>query len=335
MNRLLTAFAATAVFSMAGAPDAAAQQHTMKIASPTINDSANAWGLAFKSGIEKRSGGRLKVEYYPGGQLGSIPSTLDGVSLGTLEAAATAIGFLIPFDARFQVLDAAGLYDDIAHARRIFTDPEIRARLKTYAANRNMETLWVASQGDMGIASRKPIRTLADFQGLKLRITGATPFYVDPMRKLGVSPVAMSLGDALPGIQNGTIDGAVALLNYFGAVKYYDVVKHATFVPRSHAVTSTVVSRNFLKAVGPELEAMIRDESLKAEEVLYEQSAVLDKRLKEVWVKNGGELITLNEKDTKAYLDASTAVVTGILSKTPAVKAEYDTFVAASNRLRR
>jgi TRAP-type transport system periplasmic protein len=333
--RIVSAIVAAAVSSLLVGTQAIAQQYTMRIASPTINDSAQAWGTAFKTGIEQRSGGRVKVQYYPGGQLGSIPSTMDGVSLGTLEAAATAVGFVIPFDARFQVLDAAGLYDDIPHARRIFTDPEIRAALKTYAANKNMETLWVAGAGDMGIASRKPIRTLADFQGLKLRITGSTPFYVDPMKKLGVSPVAMSLGDALPSMQNGTIDGAVALLNYFSAVKYYDVTKYATYVPRSLAITTVVISRSFLKGLGPELEAMVREESLKAEDVLYDQSAALDKLGKDNWLKNGGELIRLSEKDTQAYLDASRSVVSGILSQTPAVKAEYDRFVAASNRLRR
>lgn len=326
-------FVSAVIWTLLGS-GVSAQQYTMRIASPTINDSAQAWGMAFKKAVEDRSGGRLKVEYYPGGQLGSIPSTLDGVSIGTLEAAATAVGFLIPFDPRFQVLDAPGLYDDIPHARRIFTDPEIRARLKTYAGDKNMETLWVAGAGDMGIASRKPIRTLDDFKGLKLRTTGSTPFYVDPMKQLGVSPVAMSLGDALPSIQNGTIDGAVALLGYFAAVKYYDVAKYATFVPRSLAITSVVINSNFLRKIGPELAAIVRNESIKAEDVLYEQSAVLDKRGKEAWVKNGGELIHLSEKDKKAYLAAATSVVSGILSKTPAVKAEYDRLVAASNRLR-
>src|SRR5450756_3171661 len=107
----LVAIAAMVLF--AGA--AGAQQFTMKLSSPTVNDAPHEWMKAFKAGVEQRSNGRIKVEIYPASQLGQIPATVEGVAMGTIEFAIPAVGFLIGMEPRFQVFDAAGMFDGIEH----------------------------------------------------------------------------------------------------------------------------------------------------------------------------------------------------------------------------
>src|SRR5436190_5553545 len=87
--RIIVAIAACLV-----AAGASAQQYTMKLSSPTINDVTQEWMKAFKAGVESRSGGRVKVEIYPASQLGPIPRTVEGVALGTIEMTLPATGFL-------------------------------------------------------------------------------------------------------------------------------------------------------------------------------------------------------------------------------------------------
>src|SRR5690606_10172464 len=129
MKRLL-AGAVLAVFAAA----AGAQQFTMKLSTPTINDVSHEWMKLFKANVEKRSGGKSKVEIYPANQLGQIPRTVEGVALGTIEMTVPAVGFLIGLEPRFQVFDAPGLFDDVEHAQRVFTDPEVKKRLATFGA---------------------------------------------------------------------------------------------------------------------------------------------------------------------------------------------------------
>ena len=62
-----------------------AQTHTMKISSPTVNDLSQEWAKEFKAGVEARSGGKIKVEFYPANQLGQIPATVEGIAMGTIE----------------------------------------------------------------------------------------------------------------------------------------------------------------------------------------------------------------------------------------------------------
>ena len=128
--RIITALAACAL-----ALPAAAQQFTMKLSCPTVNDMNVEYMKAMKAGIEPKSGGKIKVELYPANQLGQIPRTVEGVALGTIEMTLVASGFFIGMDPRYLVFDAAGLFDDMDHGNRVFQDAEIRKLFHRGASN--------------------------------------------------------------------------------------------------------------------------------------------------------------------------------------------------------
>ena len=91
----------------------------MKLSSPTINDVVHEYYKTLKTGVEARSGGRIKVEIYPANQLGQLPAVVEGVALGTIEVGSAANGFWVSLEPRFQVLDAPGLFDDVLHGYRM------------------------------------------------------------------------------------------------------------------------------------------------------------------------------------------------------------------------
>src|SRR6266508_6335179 len=101
------------------APPANAQQFIMKLSQPTINDVTYEYFKRMKAGIEQRSAGKIKVEIYPANQLGQLPAVVEGVALGTVEAAASANGFWISLEPRFAVLDAPGLFDSVSHGFKV------------------------------------------------------------------------------------------------------------------------------------------------------------------------------------------------------------------------
>src|SRR5690606_27153177 len=106
-----------------------AQEFTIKVASSTANDVIQVWMDAFKAGIETQSAGRVAVELYPANQLGQVPATIEGVSFGTIEVTVPASGFFIPMDSRFEVLDVPSLFNDMDHAARVLSDPEVVERI--------------------------------------------------------------------------------------------------------------------------------------------------------------------------------------------------------------
>src|SRR5262249_56001076 len=99
-------------------------------------------------------------------------------------------------------------------------------------------------------------------------------------------------------------------------------------------VAPVLVNRQFMKSLGPELEAIVREESRKAE-VLFTDWNVADvRRAEEVWRKNGGELITLPPAEAKRYIDSVTPLPTTILSPNPKIKEDYQAFLAAAAKYR-
>jgi TRAP-type transport system periplasmic protein len=317
------------------APAAAQPQFTMKLSAPTVNDMNVEYMKAMKAGIEPRTNGRIKVEIYPANQLGQIPRTVEGVALGTIEMTLVASGFFVGIDPRYLVFDAAGLFDDMDHGNRVFQDPEIRKRLSNFSADKGIELLITYAANPNMVLSHKPIRTLADFKGQKIRVPGAAPLHVEPFRHFGTSALSMPLGDVLPAMQNRTIDGAVAGLTVFPGFRYYDVAKGMTYLPGSYLILTGGVSRIFMKNIGPQLEKIVRDVSRDAEKLFFTWLPEDVERAKGTWQKNGGELINLPAADQKRFISDVTRVTESIIAGQPAIKAEYDALRAAAQRHRK
>jgi len=312
---------------------ASAQQFTMKISSPTINDATQEWAKEFAAGLKARVGDKIKVEFYPASQLGQIPATVEGVAMGTIEAVAPASGFLIGLEPRMQVFDAPGLFNDMAHAQRVFADPAVRARLATFASSKGMEMVAAWPHGPLNLVSHKPVRKIADFQGQKIRVPGGAPLQVRPFEKLGAQPVSMPLGEVLPAMQNRTIDGLIASAAVFTAFKYYDVAKAMTSLPRSYLVVATMVNSDWLKSLGPELEKAVREEAFNAQRKV-EKFAIDDAaRTTDVWKKNGGEVIIFSGAETKAYLTQVESIAPAVLSANPTMKGDFDLLSEAAKKL--
>ena len=329
----LAAIGIVAVGALAAIP-ANAQQFTMKLSQPTINDVTYEYFKTIKAGIESRSKGRIKVDIYPTNQLGQLPAVVEGVALGTIEAAASANGFWVSLEPRFAVLDAPGLFDDIPHGFKMLNDPAIRARMATWGADKGVEMLAPSLYSTLMILSHKAIRTVADFHGQKIRTQGGAPIQVEPLKKVGVIPVSLPLGEALPAMQNKTIDGMVGAAAPYVAFKYYDIAKPMTYLPATMFAAPVVANRAWLKSLGPELEAIVRDESRKAESLFLDWNINDIKSKEETWKKNGGEVITMSADEQKRYIDTVTPVTAQILSGNPKVKEDYEALLAAAKKYR-
>ena len=324
----------TTLAALALASTAHAQQVTMKLSTPTVNDVTIEWMNAFKKGVEARSGGKVKVEIYPANQLGAIPRTVEGVALGTIEMTTPATGFFIGLEPRFVVFDVAGLFDDVPHAQRVFADPEVKKRVATFGATKGVEPLVTYAQGPLALLSHKPVRSVADLAGLKIRVPGGAPLHLEPFRRLGANPLSMPLGEVIPAMQNRTIDGFTAGYSIFPAFKAYDVTKGLTTLPGSFLIAAALVNRNFMKSLGA-LEAIVREEAHKAEPIFATWGVEDAERSRKAWEQNGGQNITLPPAEAKRFLDQASAALPPIMAANPQLKEDYEALRAAAARQRK
>ena len=227
--------------------------YVMKITLPTLNETQHQLAKNFAAAVEKDSGGRIKGEVYPNSQLGSISRQIEGLQFGAIQAGVIPPEFFVGVDERFEVMCAPGLADDLEHAQRIAADPAVAKLILGLGTGKGLHGVGLTVLTPSSIISRTPIRHLSDFQGKKLRIF-ASDFQSVALKRLGATPVAMTLGDVLPAIQQGTIDGAIAALNVYVPMHYVDAAKYVTQTNQPMIFSVIEISQKWYDSLPPDLQ---------------------------------------------------------------------------------
>jgi TRAP-type transport system periplasmic protein len=126
----------------------------MKLATATLNDGQHEWLRLFAAAIEKKSGGRIKAELYPGSQLGSIPRMIEGTQLGSIQVFIALPEFFVGVDRRFELLSAAGLAERQQQAIRIISDPEFAKALLAIGTDKELIGVSLFVNGPAAFATR-------------------------------------------------------------------------------------------------------------------------------------------------------------------------------------
>jgi TRAP-type transport system periplasmic protein len=212
---------------MAQAQDKTQQKtYVMKITLPTLHDTVHQVALNLAAAIEKDSGGRIKPEVFPASQLGSIARQIEGTQFGAMQCAIIPPEFFVGLDPRFEVMAAPGLVNSMQQGQHVAADPAVLKLMLSLGADKGLHGVGLFMATLSSVISRTPIRHLADFKGKKIRIF-ASQFQSEAFERLGATPVAMTLGDVIPALQQGTIDGADAALNVYVPMHVVDAAKLA------------------------------------------------------------------------------------------------------------
>jgi TRAP-type transport system periplasmic protein len=181
------------------------------------------------------------------------------------------------------------------------------------------------------IVARTPIRHLADFKGKKIRIF-ASDFQSVAFDRLGATPVAMSLGDVLPAMQQGAIDGAVAGMPVFTAFQYQDAAKYVTETGQPYIFIISEISQKWLDTLPPDLQQVV-------EKAAAEESLTMDPFAMKVWaasqadwVSRGGERIALPADEQAAMMETLGSVAEDVASKKPELAAAFKIVSDAAKR---
>ena len=227
--RAMAAAGAIVLSSALGFHAARAQDktYTMKMTLPTLNDPSYVFAKNYAAALEKDSGGRIKPEIYPASQLGSIPRQIEGTQFGAIQCALIPPEFFVGVDERFEVMAAPGLVDSMDHGQRVAADPEVKKLMLGLGANKGLHGVALFMNAPSSVIAKSPIRHLADFKGKKIRVL-ASPFQTQAIARLGATPVAMTLGDVIPAIQQGAIDGAIGGIVVWTPMHFQDTAKYVT-----------------------------------------------------------------------------------------------------------
>jgi TRAP-type transport system periplasmic protein len=303
----------------------------MKLATPTLNDGQHEWLRRFAAAIEKKSGGRIKAELYPAGQLGSIPRMIEGTQLGSIQIFIAPPEFFVGVDQRFELLSAAGLVESEQHAVKTISDPEFAKAFLAVGANKGLIGVSLFIGGPAAFATRAPFRTLADLKGKKIRVF-ASPFQIEQIARLGGTGVPMSLGDVLPALQQGTIDGALSGLQVFTPFRYYDTTKYMNETGHAFNFEMAAMSKRWFDTLPADLRAMVLATAQETGTEVNPWEIDFVALQRKIWVEKGGKLDVLSPADKTEMMAKIGTVGDDIVKTKPELKPLWDLLRSAVKR---
>jgi TRAP-type C4-dicarboxylate transport system substrate-binding protein len=316
-----------------GAAQAQDKTYVMKVTLPTINDAPHQFAKDFAALVEKDSGGRIKGEVYPASQLGSIPRMIEGTQFGAIQVATVPPEFFVGVDERFEVMAAPGLAESIEHGQRIAADPQVLKLMLKLGAEKGLHGAGLMMAQPTCIISKTPLRRLADFKGKKLRIF-ASQFQSVAFERLGVTPVAMTLGDVLPALQQGAIDGAIAGIGPFVHLHFGDAAKYITETNSPAIFIILEVSQKWYDSLPKDLQEIIDRDGAAVSKSIEPTAVKMYQEQRKAWTDAGGELISLPREEQASMMASLSSVGDDVSKPKPALHEAYQIVSDAAKRTR-
>jgi tripartite ATP-independent transporter DctP family solute receptor len=184
--------------------------------------------------LEQATNGRLSVQMFAAMQLGGEKEAIEQAQIGALAMARVSVGALGPVVDALNVFNLPFLFRNTAHMQKVI-DGAIGQQLLDAVTNDGKAGLvglcWMDAGARSVYDTKRPIHTIADLKGLKIRVIG-NPMFVDMMNALGGNGVAMGYDQVFSALQTGVIDGAennppsFVFDNHYQVAKYYTLTEH-------------------------------------------------------------------------------------------------------------
>ena len=227
----------------------------------------------------------------------------------------------------------AGLFKDAEHARKVLATPAFRQGIAEMAATRGMILISVHLFDMQSFVYKTPVTKLADFAGKRTRVL-ASEAEQQAVSALGGAPVPMTLGEVLPAIQQGTIDGASSGMPVFLAFKYHDAAPNQIDTHLWAVVTLGLVSKPWFDKLPADLQKAVRDAAAKVEPELVKWSVTRAEADSKAWLAAGGKTIKLSDAEQAEAVKKVGATLDPILNKNAGVKELYGKLKAAADSVK-
>jgi C4-dicarboxylate-binding protein DctP len=244
MRRLVLAGIAAAILT---APVTAMAQSPIiiKFSHVVANETPKGKGaLKFKELAEKYTAGKVKVEVYPNSQLFKDKEEIEALQLGSVQMLAPSTAKFAPLGAKeFEALDLPWLFKDDATYDKAMKGPVGKWLFKKLEA-KGITGLAFWTNGFHMTSANRPLLMPADFQGLKVRISGskiADRYF----RDLGAIPQIMAFSEVYQALQTGVVDSCENTPSNYLTQKFYEVQSDITVSNHAHLQYAVIVNTKF------------------------------------------------------------------------------------------
>ena len=207
--------------------------------------------------LAKQSNGKYTIKVFNKSALGSEKETLDQVKIGALDMNRVNISSLNAICPKSLVPTMPFLFDSIDHMRKTLDGP-IGEEILKGCESQGLVGLAFYDSGARSIYAKKPVRTLADAKGLKIRVQ-QSDLWVSLIAAMGANATPMPTGEVYTALKTGLIDAAENNIPSYEGFKHYEAVKVYSHTEHSMAPEMLVMSKAVFDKLSPAEQTMFRN----------------------------------------------------------------------------
>ena len=292
-----------ATVAMAAMGMASAQVKTIKFANQNAAGHPIVQGMEkFKEIVEKNSGGKLKVNLYPGGTLGSDQANVSAIQGGSLEMASMNSGIFASQVKEFAIYDFPFMFASTKEADAVVDGPfgkKMHAKLE----EKGLIGLAYYELGFRHITNgKRAINKVSDIEGLKLRVI-PNPINVDWVKALGANPTPLPFPELYAALEQGAVDGQENPIPTINSAKLYEVQKHMVLTAHQYNPQSVIISKKFWDGLSAAEKKVVSDAATESSKFQRETSRNLEASLLANLKKNGMQVTQLPESEMATLRD--------------------------------
>jgi tripartite ATP-independent transporter DctP family solute receptor len=277
--------AAMAAFGVASAQEI--KEHTIKFAHQNPVGHPIVMGMEkFAEIVKAKSGGKIKVNLFPGGVLGSDQANVSALQGGTLEMVVLNTGILASQVKDLSIFDFPFLFANTKEADAI-VDGVVGKKMHAKLEEKGIVGLSFWELGFRNITnSKRPLNKVEDIAGLKLRVI-PNPINVDWVKALDANPTPLPFPEVYAAMEQKAIDGHENPVTVINANKFYEVQKYLAITNHQYNPQSVIISKKFWDTLNAAEKKLIDDAADEATKYQRTQNRLVMTTALENVKKNG------------------------------------------------
>jgi tripartite ATP-independent transporter DctP family solute receptor len=252
--------------------------------------------------VKERSNGRIVVEVFHSKQLGEEKAVVEQVQLGAIDFTRVSVSVTSAFVRELDALQLPYLYRDFDHQWKVLNGPIGQEILKKHEASNFIGVGWFEA-GSRNFYTKKPVKTVADLKGMKIRVQQA-PLMVGLVEGLGAVATPLAYGEVYSALQTGVIDGAENNWPSYLTTSHYEVAKY--FITDEHTRVPEIMlaSKKVFDKLTKEDQAIIMG-AMKDAQPFQIKLWVDYEKVAEKTVKEKGSVVTeVSPQEKQKFMDA-------------------------------
>lgn len=284
---------------------ASAQQKAIFGASDAIGSLYDRQNRMFVDLVNKRAAGKLQLTYIPGEQLGSDVQVIEQVMGGSVQFYGDDLSWYANWVKDFGILGWGFTFNDAPHMEKFLDSPLYRQMVDELRTKNGIRILAAAPIQPRVLFSIKPIKSVKDLQGLKMRVPEIKT-YLALWETLGAKPTRVAWGEVFLGLKTGLVEAAEGPVSAAYAAKFHEAAKNV--VRTDHILTAAhlLVSEKFYQSLPADVRKMVEDAAIESVKWSQQQAG---KETGELLAKMAKEGATVTTIDTGPIRDKALAAV--------------------------